>query len=479
MAESTKSSSSSDWFDADLIAEKPSRLSGFVFFLLCMILVFSGIAYGAVDLWALALLTVFAVLIVIFWMADTWVKKGFQFNPNWLQLPLLGLLLIGLVQLLPLGSVSVPDKLFTSASPIASLSLDPYSTRFGIMQLSIYLIFFAAALTFINNQKRLRKIVFTIIIFGAIMGFFGILQRLSNPDAIYGLRPTPQADPFASFVNKHHFAAFMEMTIALTLALLFGKATKKDKNILLIIAIVLMGIAIVFTGSRGGLLSLLGVLGFVITANLLHRKEEEADAETVGNYRRNFALIGGGITLILVLFGSAFLLGGDSALLRGVGLQQSENMDVSSGRLHFWQVALKIILDNPILGAGLNSFGVAFTRYDTWNGGLRVEQAHNDYLQTLADTGILGFACIAVFIYLLFRQGLQIIGKATDNFRRNTAIGALAGCFGILIHSFFDFPLRTPSNSFFFLTLTVLATASINYPKLYRKKVKKGKSEKG
>jgi O-antigen ligase len=342
------------------------------------------------------------------------------------------------------------------------------------MQLSVYLIFFAAAFTFINNQKRLRKIVFTVIIFGAAMGFFGILQRLANPDAIYGLRPTPQAQPFASFVNKHHFAAFMEMTIALTLALLFGKATKKDKNILLIIAIVLMGIAIIFTGSRGGLLSLLGVLVFVIAANLLQRRKEKADDETaVSNYRRNFALIGGGITLILVLFGSVYLLGGDSALLRGIGVQQSANMDVSSGRLHFWEVALKIIFDNPILGAGLNSFGVAYTRYDTWNGGLRVEQSHNDYLQTLADTGVLGFICIAVFIYLLFRQSLQIIGKATDNFRRNTAIGALAGCFGILIHSFFDFPLRTPSNTFFFLTFAVLATASINYPKLYRNKREK------
>jgi O-antigen ligase len=482
MARNTKSSSSSDWFDADLVNDKPSRLSGIVFFLVAAILVFTGVAYGAVDLWALAMLSAFAALIVIFWTADAFVKKEFQFNANLLLLPILGLLLIGLIQLLPLGSVSVPDKLLTNSPPVATLSLDPYSTRFGVMHLIIYLIFFAAALTFINNQKRLRKIVFTIIIFGAIMGFFGILQELADPDAIYGLRPTPQADPFASFVNKHHFAAFMEMTIALTLALLFGKAAKKDKNILLIIAAVLMGISIVFTGSRGGFISLVGVLGFVIAANILQRRKEkkdggdEEDEETTLGYGRNFALVGGGLALILVLFGSAFLLGGDQALLRGVGIEQSENMDVTSGRTHFWQVALKIILANPILGTGINSFGVAYTKYDTWNGYLRVEQAHNDYLQTLSDTGILGFACIAAFIFLLFRQSLRIISKVTDGFRRNAAVGALAGCFGILLHSFFDFPLRTPSNTFFFLTLTVIATASINYPKLYRKKRRTAKA---
>ena len=79
--------------------------------------------------------------------------------------------------------------------------------------------------------------------------------------------------PFASFVNQHHFAAFMEMTIGLTLALLFRKATGKDKRLLLIIASILMGMAILFTGSRGGLLSLLGVLGFILLMNFLRREE--------------------------------------------------------------------------------------------------------------------------------------------------------------------------------------------------------------
>ncbi|HSK72711.1 MAG TPA: hypothetical protein VK892_13505, partial [Pyrinomonadaceae bacterium] len=88
------------------------------------------------------------------------------------------------------------------------------------------------------------------------------------------------------------------------------------------------------------------------------------------------------------------------------------------------------------------------------------------YLQILTDAGILGFACVTAFIYLLFRQSLQTIGKTHDNFRRSVGVGALAGCFGILIHSFFDFPLRTPSNGFFFLILVVLAVVPISYKKL-------------
>lgn len=466
MPENDKTSKASDWYDATLVDEKPTRISGAIFFFLCLIPVFSAIAYGSVDAWALGFLAILTLVIVILWTIEAWRRREFRFSSSKLQIPLLGLILIGLVQLLPLRGGNISSALLPVPAA-RSLSLDPYSTRLAVIQLVVYFIFFAAAFVFINNRKRLWKIVLTIIIFGAAMAFFGILQRLANLDAIYGLRPSPLALPFASFVNQHHFAAFMEMTIALPLALLFGKATKKDKNPLLIIAAVLMGIAIALTGSRGGFLSLLGVLGFIVAANLLQRRKEKTGAEKA-NFRRNFALIGGGIALILVLFGSVFLLGGDESFLRGIGLQSGQ-IDFSSGRKHYWQIALKIIFDYPILGAGLNAFGAAYTQYDTWNGAFRVERAHNDYLQILADAGILGFACIASFIWLLFKQSLQIIGKASDRFRLNAAIGALAGCFGVLLHSFFDFPLRTPSNGFFFLVLAVIATASINYPKLYKK----------
>ena len=208
----------------------------------------------------------------------------------------------------------------------------------------------------------------------------------------------------------------------------------------------------------------------MVTANLLKkpRADENSPSDSGNNsFRRHFALVGGGLALILVLFGAVLLLGGDESLLRGTGLVSFE--DVSTGRTHFWQIAWRIFLDYPLIGAGLDAYATAFPQYDTWNGMFRVEQAHNDYLQILADAGILGFAFVAAFIFLLFRRGLDIVGETKDAFRRNLAIGALAGCAGILIHSFFDFPLRTPANALFFLILAVLATASINFPKPVRR----------
>jgi O-antigen ligase len=249
------------------------------------------------------------------------------------------------------------------------------------------------------------------------------------------------------------------MTLGLTLGFLFGKGVKKDKNLLLIIAASIMGIALILTSSRGGILSFFGVLGFLAIPRLLAKNNESSALETSDN-KSKIVLIAGVLALILGLFGAVIMLGGDQNLLRGIGLSNSD--DVSSGRTHFWAIALKIFFDYPILGVGLNAFGAAFTRYDTWNGTFRIEQAHNDYLQILADAGIFGFVCVAAFIYLLFKKSASAIETTDNDYRKSAARGALAGCFGILIHSFFDFPLRTPSNAFFFLLLVTIATFSIS-----------------
>ena len=456
----------------DITEEKSSPFSRIIFVLLCVMLVYSVVYYGAVDTISLAVLTTAAGFIVLFWLADAWKTGQFKYNSSLLQIPLLALILIGLIQLLPLRSFVATEGLL-SVESVSSLSLNPYVTRLAVIRLFVDFIFFAALLTFINHRSRLKKLILTIIIFSSIMAFYGILQRLAHLEGIYGVRATPQAIPFASFVNQHHFAAFMEMTMGLTLGILFGKGIKKEMRIFLIIAALVMGIAIIFTGSRGGLISFLAVLGFIVFTNVLwdrQKSDDENEPEVrVSRFRRNLLLIGGGLVLIFVLFGSVILLGGDQSLLRGIGLNVSAD-DVSSGRTHFWSVALKIFFDYPILGAGLDAFGTAFSRYDSWNGTFRVEHAHNDYLQILADAGILGFICVIAFIFLLFKQSLKTIGSASDHFRRNAAIGALAGCFGIVVHSFFDFPLRTPSNAFYFLAMAAIATISVYYPKLHRKR---------
>ena len=436
-------------------SEGKSRWNSAIFILLCMIPALSVIVYGAVDAWAMSLLALAAALIVMLWAVDAWTSGDLRFSTSSIQLPLIGLILIGLIQLLPFWSSGIsPDLISVPAA--GTLSMDPYATRFFVIRLIILFVFFAAASAYIDTAGRIRKIVIAIIIFGGVMAFVAILLRLASPDAIYGLRPTPQAISFGSFVNQHHFAAFMELTAGLTLGLLLGGSVKKDRKMLLGIAAFLMVIAVVFTSSRGGLISLIAVITFVVPVQYFIRKNEVITDER--DSRSRLLMAGGAVAAILIILGMTFFLGGGDSLLRASGLAQNQ-ADVTSGRLHFWSVAWRIFLANPVLGAGYDAFGVAFSRYDTWNGTFRIEQAHNDYLQILADAGIAGFGCVAAFVFLFFRKSLGVIRNSKNVFGRDAAIGALAGCSGILIHSFFDFPLRTTSNAFFFLLLAVIAVA--------------------
>lgn len=444
--------------NVNLDSGEVSRWNSAIFLLLCAVPALSVIGYGAVDAWAMSFLALASAFIVTLWAADAWASNELRFSSDSIQFPVIGLILIGFVQLLPFwGSGISPELLGIPAA--GTLSMDPYATRFFVIRLIILFVFFAAGLAYIDTSGRIRKVVIAIIIFGGLMAFVAILMRLASPDAIYGLRPTPQAISFGSFVNQHHFAAFMEMTAGLTLGLLLGDSVKKDRKMLLAIAAALMVIAVVFTSSRGGLISLIAVVGFVVPAQYFIRKNEAIRDEQNSNSR--LLMFVGAAAVVFIVLGLTFFLGGGDSLLRASGLAQNQ-ADITSGRLHFWSVAWQIFMTNPILGAGYDAFGVAFSRYDTWTGTFRIEQAHNDYLQVLADAGIAGFGCVAAFVFLFFRKSLGVIRNSKNAFGRDAAVGALAGCTGIFIHSFFDFPLRTTSNAFFFLLLVVVAIAGFD-----------------
>jgi O-antigen ligase len=446
--------------------------SSFIFFILCASLVLSTLAYGTVHYWSLAVFQLGAALIVILWVVDGWRSRLLRLSRNVLQWPLLGLFLLGLFQLLPFGDAGETGALLsTGVQPVRSLSLDPYATRLVLVQVLALFIYFAAVLAFTDSPRRLRLLVRTIIIFGFALAIFGLIQSFTSPTKVYWLRELPQSTPFGPFINRHHFAGYMEMTLALPLGLLFSGAIEKDKRVLYIFASALMGVALIMTGSRGGIISFGALVLFLLTLTgfgLRRRNRERGGSERYGSGSQHGSegrarlgqkgmLVRAGLALGLVLafLLGTVLLGGEDALSRFVGTVNAE--DPTTGRAHFWSVTLDIIRHHPVLGTGLGAFGVVYTRYDSRNGMYRLDQAHNDYLQIVSDGGVVGLALGLFFVIALFRMGVAEC-RSEDMFRRGVAMGALAGCFAVLVHSFFDFTLHTTANALLFLTIAALAT---------------------
>jgi O-antigen ligase len=438
--------------EAEEAKRRHTFASRLVFLTICVAVVLTTLAYGTVHYWAMAVFALSAAGIVCLWCVDGLVLRSVQLSRNALQWPLLGLVVLGLIQLLPLRTV---DNAGLSLAAARTLSLDPYATRLVLVQLSALLIYFVATLIFTDSPRRLRAIVRTIIIFGFLLAMFGLTQSFTTDGTkVYWFRQLSQSTAFGPFINRHHFAGYMELAIALPLGLLFSGAIESYKRPIYAFVAMMMGVALIMTNSRGGIISLAAEILFlaVVAGPGLLKGERRPRAQRIRS-----ALLRAGLAfgLIFVLIGGTIAVGGQDVFTRLLGTANAD--DPTTGRAHFWSVTLDVIKAYPVVGSGLGSFSVIYTKYDSRNGFYRLEQAHNDYLQTLADGGILGGILGLAFLIVLFGRGFAV-RETEDKFRRGVATGALAGCFAVLIHSFFDFTLHTTSNALLFLILAALAT---------------------
>jgi O-antigen ligase len=239
----------------------------------------------------------------------------------------------------------------------------------------------------------------------------------------------------------------MEMTIALPLAMVLSGGIRRDLRLLLLTAVSLMAVALVLSGSRGGLVALVAEL--IILLMMTTRRT----ADRTGFYLK----VALSAALLVAVVGGAMFVGGESSLTRIA--ETAASRDVTTSRTQIWLTTLQVVASNLPFGAGLGALGVAYTPLDQMSGLERVEQAHNDYLQIASDAGIVGILIAGAFLYLLVRTGLRNIHRQND-LRRAVAIGAFAGISAVLIHSIFDFVLHTTAISVLFLLMLSLLSAS-------------------
>jgi O-antigen ligase len=427
--------------------------SRYLVLVICIAVVMSTLAFGTVHYWAMGLFNLGALTVLVLWAIDGWTMGQLRVSRNLLQVPLCGALLLGLIQLLPLRPAATETVL--GIDVVRSLSMDPHSTRLVLVQLATLLVYFSAVLVFIDTPRRLRLIVRTIIIFGFFLAVFGLTQSVTSPTKVYWFRELAQSTAFGPFINRHHFAGYMELTVAFPLGLLLAGAVDREKRLLYLFAAMLMGIALITTASRGGVISLVAEVLFLVVISGYRSKEREKHSKRPSKLNSGLVRAGLAVGLLIILFLGVSFFGGDLSLTRLIDSVNTD--DPTTGRAHFWSVTLNMIKSHPLLGTGLGAFGVIYTGFDTRNGFFRLEQAHNDYLQVLSDGGIVGAIIAISFVVLLFRGAFRRM-QSWDNFRRGVAMASLAGCFGVLVHSFFDFTLHTTSNALLFLVLAGLAT---------------------
>jgi O-antigen ligase len=395
--------------------------------------------YGTVHQPIIAFFYIVMGIVALLWALDGFRSGAFRFHTSLIQLPILATVVYGVIQIIPFGTVGPIGGV--SGIP-RTISYDPFATQTAAFHFLALFLFLAAALTFIDTAGRLRFITRMMAIFGFIYAFYAILQLVLSPTKIYGIYTSPFATPFGSFVNRHNFAAYITMAISVPLGLLFSKGVKKDRRLLYMTALGVMGVALVLSGSRGGLVAMIAGVCFLVV--ITYRS---------GGTKQLVLRIAGVVVITAVIVTGAFMFGGENSLDRLAETASSEN--ATADRSEIWSVTGKIIAENMPFGVGMGAFGVAYSKHDPSNGLERVEQAHNDYLEVLADAGIVGVLIGICFLGLIFYTGIKA-SKVKDRFLRGAASGALAGCFAMFVHSLFDFVLHTTAVSILFLTLVAI-----------------------
>jgi len=406
-----------------------------------VIIAVATLLYGAVHQGVLALVYISVALMAVLWAADGVRRGTIGISREPVQLILFAAALYALIQTIPFGMVNATGGVENIPQ---TLSFDPFATRVTALHFLALGLFLSLVCISIDSVSRLRRLALFITVFGTIYAFYAILQSVLSPTSIFGLLERPM--PFGSFVSRNNYAAWMEMAIAIPLGMLFSGSVHQDKRLIYLTAAVLMGVSIVLSGSRGGLIALVVQIGFLVLITYAGRDRSSG-----------FVKLGlGAGLLIAIVLGTAFV-GGENALTRIQDGQTTAEGVVT--RPQMWRVTVKMIAANMPFGVGLGAYGVAYTRYDEASGFERVEQAHNDYLQVLSDGGIVGGILGIVFLFLVVRLGWRGV-RVSNIERRGIATGALAGVFGVLLHSVFDFVLHTTAIALFFLTLVAMLVAA-------------------
>jgi O-antigen ligase len=398
---------------------------------ICTLLVLAVLSFGATGPGGAVILEIGAATLFVLWGMVAIRRRQVEIHWNWLYLPLLGL-----------GAIAIVQYIF-------GLSVYPYLTKIELLKCASYgLLFFLTTESF-QTEDQVRQFVWFLLSLGFVVSLFGIIQHFTFNGKLYWFVTLPSgAGPFGPFVNGDHFAGFVELTAPLGLALLLFRSRRREQvTLLLLFTIVLIG-ALILSASRGGIIGLVlefALLAFLSRAHRIGRKQ-----------------LLGAVAVALVAGSFIVWLGVSKAIQR---FEQLTHRGVSGElRVSIYHDTWQIVLDHPWVGTGLGTLVAVYPRYASFYNGLTVEHAHNDYLELLADTGIVGGLIGLSFIGLLSWRSLANLRLARSSLARAIIAGSLVACSGLLVHSLMDFNLHIPSNTLIFLLLSCLATAGVKAP---------------
>ena len=279
-----------------------------------------------------------------------------------------------------------------------------------------HLLLYAAygMLAFVVTQTLRRSSQFELLAklftgYGAVVASFAVLQGLAPNGKLYWIWALEQGGSiYGPYVNHNHYAGLMEMLTPFPLVLAATRFTDGNRKLAVAGIAALMAGSIFLSGSRGGMAAF--VAQMVVLGVLLVRKRE-------GSWKQPL-MLGAFLAMVIVFL---VWMGGNELTQRLISIHSEAREEISGGvRLTIDRDCLRMLVKRPFLGWGLGAFPIVYPEFRSFYTTFFVNQAHNDYLQLLVETGLAGFSIAVWFLVLVFRQAAGKLKNWTE-----TASGAL------------------------------------------------------
>ncbi|MGO8926223.1 MAG: O-antigen ligase family protein [Limisphaerales bacterium] len=333
-----------------------------------------------------------------------------------------------------------------------------YLARQELIRILVYAFLFFAVLNNLHRQESTKIISCTLIFLAMAISGYAVFQFLTHSHRVWYFPVTAVFGASGTYISRNHLGGFLEMLLPLGLAYTLTSRLKPVTKVFLGYAslVILAGIAV--TISRGTYASTAVALLLFFGVLLFHR-----------TYRLP------ALVLLVVIVGAvAYYLPKSlpvQARLKPVFAGQGRIEEDS--RVLLWQAAIRIWQENPWWGVGPAHYDYRFRQVRPVQVQLRPAWAHNDYLNTLAEWGLVGIGIVASAWVLLGLGVLKTwpcvrgkprgLGEERNSNKFAFVLGASLGLAAILVHSVVDFNMHIPANAILAITLMALLSSHLRF----------------
>ena len=360
------------------------------------------------------------------------------------------------------------------------LSIAPSMAERPLLKFAAYasLFFFVSLYPFgsagnATERHLYRTVMIAVLVSGLIVAVVGIVEFFTWNGKIlwlfvpydWGVAQTnPPSRAMGPFVNFDHFGNYLAMILPLAAGgALFRDDLFSEQRAFPVfcgVTAFLALCALLLSASRGAWMAAAMALAVLMVLS-----------ERIPKAARPLILTGPPATVfrrvsvmaLAVLALSILFIGQQARDQIDTRLESTFRDDVGlGGRLALTADTLAMAKDYPVLGVGLGCWPEVFSHYQAppWVDML-YREAHDDYVQLLAEIGVIGFGFVAWFFVVVGRRLYRALAESSAV--SPTLVALCAALAAMVFHEFLDFSLQTPANALLFTVLLALAVRMAMY----------------